>query len=67
MAKQTLSPNIAAVDNLAVLAAALELGAAALQRVLGGDEAANQVQGATLSTQDIQEMLASRIAKAVGA
>jgi hypothetical protein len=60
------SPDVAFSENLAVVAAGIELGAGALQRVMGGDAASTQIAGETQSTKDIQELLAARMAKAFG-
>lgn len=53
-------------ENLAVISAGIELGASALQKVMGGDAASTQIAGETQSTKDIQELLAARMAKRFG-
>ncbi len=61
------SPNTAYAENLAVLAGALALGEQALQNVMGGEEISTHLQGEQQNTRDVQELLASRMAKALGA
>lgn len=57
------SPNQTFTNNLAAISAALVVGEGALRQVLGGDELATHITGDELTTQEIQELLASRIAK----
>jgi len=66
MSETKKSNDAAFTDNLTVLAAGVELGAAALQRVMGGDAASTQIYGEVQNTKDIQELLAARMAKAFG-
>lgn len=66
MAEQSRHVSVAFNENMATLAACLELGAAAIELVAGGDEASNQLDGETQSTRDIQDILASRISKVHG-
>lgn len=61
------SPNTVYAENLAVLAGALALGEQALQKVMGGEEISTHLQGEPQNTRDIQELLASRMGKALGA
>lgn len=61
------SPNTAYAENLAVLSGALALGEQALQKVMGGEEISTHLQGEEQNTRDVQELLASRMAKALGA
>lgn len=61
-----LSPDVVHANNLAVLAATVELGTATLQKVMGTEEASTQLHGETQSTRDIQELIAARMAKAFG-
>lgn len=58
------SPDAIFNQNMAVMSASLELGAAAIQRVMGRDEASTHVGGEPLKTKDIQELLAAKMAKA---
>lgn len=66
MQKQRLSPNAAHAQNVHVLAAAIELGTAAIAQCLGTDEASNQVGGVQLTPQEIQTALTARLAKNLG-
>lgn len=52
--------------NLTHVTAALALGEEALRKVLGSDEASTQVDGQSQETRDLQELLASRMAKQLG-
>jgi len=61
------SPNKAYAENVTVLAGAVALGEGALQKVLGGEETSTQINGETQETRDIQELLASRLGKILGA
>lgn len=66
MSKPNVSPNTTYANNLAVVSAALELGGAVIQRVMGGDAVANTLQGEQQGVRDVQEMLASRLSKTFG-
>jgi hypothetical protein len=66
MAKPKESPDAALNENLAVITASLELGAATLQKVMGSDAVSNHIRGEAQSVADIQELLASRLAKHFG-
>lgn len=59
---QNLSNNVAHGQSLAILTAAVELGAEAILRILGTEHTASTLNGVFLTKQDIQEALASRIA-----
>lgn len=61
------SPNKVYAENTAVLAGAVALGEHALKKVMGGEETSTQLNGETQQTRDIQELLASRLGKALGA
>jgi hypothetical protein len=56
-----LSPDTAYMTNLAVCAAALELGGAALLQVAGDETMSNQVGGETQQLLDFQELLSARL------
>jgi hypothetical protein len=60
---QEQSNNVAHGQNLAILSAAVQLGAEALVRSLGGDDSSATLNGEFLTPQDLQEALAARIAK----
>jgi hypothetical protein len=60
---QKQSNNVVYGQNLAVLTAAAELGAEALVRTLGGDEAANTLEGENLTIADIKSALVARMLK----
>lgn len=60
---QKLSEVQVAARNARVLAACAELGAAAVEKVVGGDAASNQLNGVQLTTKEIQEQLVARITK----
>lgn len=60
---QSQSNNVVHEQNLQILSAMVELGAEAIQRILGTEETASTLNGVFLTKQDIQEALASRIAK----
>lgn len=64
---QKCSPNLAYLNNLAIVTACVDLGAAAVQKVMGTDAVSNQIAGETQSTRDIQEMIGARLTKAFGA
>lgn len=66
MAEQSKQYSVALNENMAVMSACLELGAAAIEQVIGGEEASNQLDGQPQNSRDIQELLASRVAKAFG-
>lgn len=66
MKKQSVSPNAAHASTIAVLAAAVEVGAEAILQSLGTDEASSEVDNQTLSTRDIQVALAARLTKKLG-
>lgn len=61
------SPNAVYAENLAILAGALALGEHALQKVMGGEETSTQLNGEAQQARDIQELLAARLGKALGA
>jgi hypothetical protein len=52
---------------VAVLAAAAELGAEAIEKCLGTDEVSSHLDNAKLNTQDIQVALVARLANKLGA
>lgn len=56
-----LSPNIAYAQNLQLLAAVVECGTAAIEGIIGTDSVADEMNGNELTTQDLQEALASRL------
>lgn len=60
---QSLSNNVAHSQNLAVLAAMVQLGGEAVLRQLGGDSSSATLDGVFLSEQDVQEIITARIAK----
>ncbi|MCY1439386.1 hypothetical protein D9M71_556200 [compost metagenome] len=60
---QNLSNNVAHGQSLSILSASVELGAEAIQRILGTEHTSSTLNGVFLTKQDIQEALAARIAK----
>lgn len=67
MRKLQVSPNAAHASTVAVLAAAAELGAEAIEKCLGTDEVSSHLDNAKLNTQDIQVALVARLANKLGA
>lgn len=63
---QKQSNNVIHGQNLAVLAAAVELGTEALLRSLGGDTSATTFEGEFITKEDIQAALVARINKFLG-
>lgn len=61
-----VSPNVAHSHNLAVLAAAVELGTAVVMDTNGTEESAATLQDQYLTEKDIQEALSARLATALG-
>lgn len=51
----------ATLITTATLAAVMELGAAAIERIMGGEAVSNVVNGEVQTTRDVQDMLASRV------
>ncbi len=57
------SNNVVYGQNLGLLTAAAELGAEAIARSLGGDSAANTLEGKQLTMSDLKAALVARILK----
>lgn len=53
-------------ENAVIMTAALDLGAAVVQRLSGSEAVSNQLDGQVQSTNDIQQLLASRIQSTLG-
>lgn len=60
---QNQSNNVVHGQNLSILSAMVELGSEAILRILGTEHSSSTLNGVFLTQQDIQEALASRIAK----
>lgn len=60
---QKQSNNVVYGQNLGVLTAAAELGAEAIARSLGGDSAANTLEGKQITLTDVKSALVARILK----
>ncbi|MOA07784.1 hypothetical protein D3C78_1275020 [compost metagenome] len=63
---QSQSNNVVHSQNLAVLTAAAELGAEAVLRSLGGENAAATLEGEYLTKEDIQAAIIGRMCKYLG-
>lgn len=64
---QKQNRNKVYMDNMTVVCAQLELGAAAIKKVVGSEALSNHIYGEAQSTRDFQEIIASRMTKAYGA
>lgn len=60
---QKQSNNVVYSQNLAVLTAAAELGAEAIARSVGSNEAANTLEGERVTMSDIKSALVARMLK----
>lgn len=60
------SPNVVHSHNLAILAAAVELGTCVVMETNGTEESAATLEDQYLTEKDIQETLAARLATVLG-
>lgn len=56
-----LSPDVAFMQNMAILCAIFETGGEALMQVTGTEELSNQIGGVSQEQSDLQDVLAARL------
>lgn len=65
MDEQTTEANLY-MGNLTTLAGAIDMGAAAIEQVLGSEATATQVDGTTQTRREIQDYLITRLNATLG-